>query len=188
MTRVEIHYLRILLNRKLLHNNRGVICPFYFPEMTDKQELQTLLEKRLPLSISENKLSLLQRLRIRKKQYTIEVKPFPLGVVYQIIDSLTDIVGGLPDSRSSIKERAEFVAKNRNAVDRVIAFALNCNSDQQPPDHLFKFIRRNIPSDQVGNVFTFIIIQADLKNFTSAISLATRKLVADSEAGQKSSE
>jgi len=156
--------------------------------MTDKQELQTLLEKRLPLKVSENKLNIWQRLRLRKKQYTIEVEPFPLGVIWQITEQLMYIEDNLPDKNSTIKELATFIYKNKQAVEKVIAYALNCNPDQDPPEHLYSFIRRNIPSNQIGNVFMFIVVQADLGNFTSAIRLATRKLVASSEAEPKSSE
>lgn len=156
--------------------------------MTDKQEIQALLEKRQALEVTENNPSILQYLRLRKKQYTIEVKPFPLGVIWQITEQLMAVEDNLPDKNSSVKELAAFIHKNKHIVEKVIAYALNCNSDQEPPEHLFSFIRRNIPGNQIGNVFMFIIVQADLGNFTSAIRLATRKLVASSEAEPKSSE
>ena len=155
--------------------------------MTDKQELNTLLEKRLPITIVDDKPNLLQRLGLLKKaEYKIEVKPFPLGVIWQITECLMNITDELPDKSWPQKKLAEFCFTNKDAIEKTIAYALNCNTDAEPPESLYRFMRRNIPSSQVGNIFLFIIIQADLGNFTNAISLATRKLVAsDSKAGQK---
>lgn len=158
--------------------------------MNDKQEINTLLEKRLPVTIVEDNPNLLQRWGVVKKaEYKIEVKPFPLGVIWQLTDCLIDITDELPDKSWPQKKLAKFCVNNKTAIEKTIAYALNCNSEAEPPEKLFRFMRRNIPSNQVGNIFLFIIIQADLGNFTNAISLATRKLVASSsKAGQKSSE
>lgn len=154
--------------------------------MNDKQEIKTLLEKRQPFTVAEEKLNIWQKLRLQKREYTIELKPFPLGVVYQITDCLMDIED-IPEKGAPFNVVAKYISQNKEAVTKTIAYALNC-SEKEPPERLVKFIKRNLPSNYLQHIFLYILVQTDLANFTSATRLATQRLVADSKAEQKSSE
>jgi|GEM_PF-1694143 len=153
--------------------------------MTDKQEIEALLEKRKPLKISENSPTFLQKIGLQKKEYVIDVKPLPLGVIYQITECLSGVEDNVPKD-GSIVDTAKFVQKNKHIVNRVIAHAMICKAHFEPKERHYKFIEDNVPVSHVTHIFLFILSQADLGNFTNAIRLVTRKLIAkDSEAGQK---
>ena len=152
----------------------------------DIYEINTLLEKKQPLVINETKPSIWQKIGVQKRQHQIELKPFSYGVFLQIVSCLLEVE---LYEKTSIKEMAKFVSENEGHVTKMIAYAINQKPENEPPEKLIKFIKRNVSSYGIIEIVIFIIKQADLGNFTSATALIAQRLVAkNSKAGQSSSE
>ena len=151
----------------------------------DKKERQVLLGKSEPVTITEPINKFWKKFGFKDKVRTINIKPLPYGVVLQITSSLAEID---EPNFDTIKNLSEFFLNNEKHVTKVIAYALNCSPEKNPPERLLRFIRKNMNAVEATEIFYFIFEQTNLVNFTSAIRWTTKKLVAekDSEVQPKS--
>ena len=148
--------------------------------MIDKKERQVLLGNSKPVTITEPVNEFWKKFGFKDKVHTINIKPLPYGVVLQITSSLAEID---EPNFDTIKDLSEFFLKNEKHVTNVIAYALNCKPEMNPPKKLKRFIRKNMTAVEATEIFYFIFEQTNLVNFTSAIRWTTKKLIAEKDSG-----
>lgn len=151
----------------------------------DKEEREILIGESEPVIVIEPVSKFWKRFGLKDKVYTIEKKPLPYGVVLQITSCLAEIE--VP-AIESIRDAAKYFTANEIYVTRTIGYALNCSPDKNIPDWMMLYIRKNMDAVKAMEIFYFIVDQSNIINFTTAISYATKRLVAkekDSEVPQE---
>jgi len=147
-------------------------------------ELDALLEKATPIKITVDKPNVWHKIGLLPKERIIELRPFPYGVFLQIADCFA---GATEIKSETFKDMCQSIKDNEKQVTNAVAYAINRTEDK-PSKALINFIRKNIATEDLVTIVYFILTQMQFGNFTNAINLLTRRMIADSEAEQNSSE
>lgn len=145
------------------------------------EEMKALLEETKPIKISVDKQNILHKIGWLPKEKTIELKPLPYGCFIQIAKCFSGIS---VFEGETIKDICELIRDNNEAVTKAVAYAIN-RTEKEPSKELIQFIHTNIQMEDLTGIILFILTQMQLGNFTIAISLLTKKVIADSSQEEK---
>ena len=153
------------------------------PEVDAKKVAEAILQKGLAFSIYESNPSLLKRILAKLHLCTINMKiviqPIVLGSLLNISRILTETntddginlsnIDRMDDNKA-FSLGIKFIVDETENILKILGYAI-VNKDQEPSDKLIKFLRRNLTTAEMFQLFKIVLGFMNVTDFLSCTVL-----------------